>query len=706
MDDSMHSRSGSSRSYYSISMSSMRDDEPLNPSLDMRALFYILLKNKIPGPRLVRLTSEFTNRLGQGGEGIVYVASALYERSAEEMMAHKDPRVVHSLQVWKKCVVKRLRSDDSRSYADQVRIAYSEIRRLCDESLRHHPNIVKLLGWGIFLDSLEDRSKTMSLMPLLILERATLDLDQYIKSDCYEKASFDDLCAIARDVGSGLGAVHKAGIAHGDMKPANVLMFRVLHRRNNEGFVWVAKLCDFGSAAAEFGRKSVPFQKRGTRNFWPPEYWIAENSIGANGPASLRACDIFAYGLIIWNLFAGMPFSPLGVDESRDYALTRFGTQAYYHRASTCIRGLYEVENYQTILVLFDEFASLHIPKKGAIHQRYERQKHHRKRRSRRHAKERRGLELEINRILIVLRASLNDDPSARDTRPWRYLNTRYYPSISVVTDPVQVQPLAYQQQMAGNAEAPPVELPTTAILITLVRSLLYRAFAPVATRLVDTTRQLDIWTHRLWSNLTLQFPVLKPRSTRWRTLEIMHNDVRADFPSNWQWENLSTLEHTADEACYQLAAFGNTIRAFRSSYRDVSWASLYADRASADMIYCIARIRSRVKQCCWTKASLDIHFTIEWLSGVSGLWPNFDLATLAWLCRGEVGRYDFHIGIASLPWPCAPQLAFRYYFTNEWQEERWEKDKPQAEEMLTYELLLLLEQGLKLQLIRDYGDR
>ena len=106
-----------------------------------------------------------------------------------------------------------------------------------------------------------------------------------------------------------------------------------------------------------------------------------------------------------------MPFPPLREDESKEYALNRLGTQAYYHRASACVRGLYEVEKNQTILRIFQIFASLHVPKQGFVHLRYERQEHHRKRRSRRFPKDKKRLDLEVNRIMAVLRASLNDDP-------------------------------------------------------------------------------------------------------------------------------------------------------------------------------------------------------------------------------------------------------------------------------------------------------
>lgn len=163
-------------------------------------------------------------------------------------------------------------------------------------------------------------------MPLLILERAIFDLDQFIKDEEYQQTSFEALCTLSRHIGRGLGAVHDANIAHGDIKQANVLMFRDLR---GGAVAWTAKLCDFGSAAIDANAKmKSTYRKRGTRDFWPPEYWIAESSISPSAPESLRACDIFSYGLVIWNVFAGMPFPPLGMEESKEIALSKLGQQA------------------------------------------------------------------------------------------------------------------------------------------------------------------------------------------------------------------------------------------------------------------------------------------------------------------------------------------------------------------------------------------
>lgn len=191
---------------------------------DLKSLLDILFKHKIPGPKLIRLQKEFCNPLGHGGQGNVYGVSSDFERSALDLQNRPavDLRTKHSALEWTRCVVKHLRTDQRRN---DVQHAYREIRPLCHPYLRRHPNIVNLVSWGLSLDALESVSLDSLSTPLLILERAHWDLAQFIGSQDYETTTFEGLCDICLDVGRGLGAVHSAGIVHGDLKLENILLF-------------------------------------------------------------------------------------------------------------------------------------------------------------------------------------------------------------------------------------------------------------------------------------------------------------------------------------------------------------------------------------------------------------------------------------------------------------------------------------------------
>ena len=140
---------------------------------------------------------------------------------------------------------------------------------MTNESLRHHPNIVKLLSWAFGEEW--DRSF------FLVLEVAHEDLAKALKKGSDAPPGFLKV-QFCSDIASGLEAIHAEGIVHSDLKPANVLIFR-------EEWRFVAKLADFG-----FSLKESVDAAGGTEGWQAPE---------AN---SLEPGDRFSYGLLIWSV--------------------------------------------------------------------------------------------------------------------------------------------------------------------------------------------------------------------------------------------------------------------------------------------------------------------------------------------------------------------------------------------------------------------
>jgi serine/threonine-protein kinase PknK len=90
--------------------------------------------------------------------------------------------------------------------------------------------------------------------------------------------------SLARDLGEALESLHAAGVAHGDVKPANVVMAEAPAGRTR------AVLVDLGLAAD--ASEAVP--RGGTRRYLAPECFDAE------GPASdARARDLWALGVVL-----------------------------------------------------------------------------------------------------------------------------------------------------------------------------------------------------------------------------------------------------------------------------------------------------------------------------------------------------------------------------------------------------------------------
>jgi serine/threonine protein kinase/tetratricopeptide (TPR) repeat protein len=115
-----------------------------------------------------------------------------------------------------------------------------------------------------------------------------------------------DALRIAEEVGAGLGAAHQAGVVHGDLKPANImLVFRDGAER--------AVVTDFGTGrAAPRSDRTAPTHRAGTI-VGTPSYMAPEQLRGEEfGPAA----DIYALGVLLHEMVTGtVPFGDRSIDE-------------------------------------------------------------------------------------------------------------------------------------------------------------------------------------------------------------------------------------------------------------------------------------------------------------------------------------------------------------------------------------------------------
>ncbi|EFN58490.1 hypothetical protein CHLNCDRAFT_29775 [Chlorella variabilis] len=102
------------------------------------------------------------------------------------------------------------------------------------------------------------------------------------------------LCLL--DIALGLNYLHSAGIVHGDLKPANVLLKAA--RNDRRGFV--CKLGDFGlSRMLGQGQSHVDTTSYGTPSYAAPEL-LKEGRL-------TKAADIYSLGIMVWEMVAGEP---------------------------------------------------------------------------------------------------------------------------------------------------------------------------------------------------------------------------------------------------------------------------------------------------------------------------------------------------------------------------------------------------------------
>jgi tetratricopeptide (TPR) repeat protein len=199
---------------------------------------------------------ELGEKLGEGGMGSVYRA---YDRLTKTEVALKSINVDPE----------RLRFNSRSDNADLHLALANEFRTLA--SMRH-PNIIEVLDYGFA----EQPYFTMTLMPRA--ERIT---------QVAAKVDFDEKLGLLVQLMQALHYLHRRGIVHRDLKPSNVLV-------SPDGTV---RLLDFGIAMEQDSRQSVA----GTIIYMSPEMF--------EGRDASFASDIFALGLITFELFAGIyPF--------------------------------------------------------------------------------------------------------------------------------------------------------------------------------------------------------------------------------------------------------------------------------------------------------------------------------------------------------------------------------------------------------------
>jgi eukaryotic-like serine/threonine-protein kinase len=172
--------------------------------------------------------------------------------------------------------------------ADNLALDEESRRRFHEEARAagglHHPNIVQVLDVG------EHDGR-----PFLVMERSGPSLAESAPLDP------DAVVAVARDLLSGLGRAHGAGVLHRDLKPANLLVA-------SDGRVQVT---DFGVARAadrpELTRTGLVL---GTRAYIAPER--------LHGAEATRRTDLYSVGATLLELLTGERVAETqdGVDRS------------------------------------------------------------------------------------------------------------------------------------------------------------------------------------------------------------------------------------------------------------------------------------------------------------------------------------------------------------------------------------------------------
>jgi two-component system LytT family response regulator len=208
-----------------------------------------------------------TGELSRGGIGVVYVAT--------------------DLQLGREVALKVLRPDR----VDDAELRSRLLREARAAASLQHPAIAVVHEVGE-----EDG------VAFIAMERVPgRRLDEWI-ADAGVQAGLATRLDLARQIAEGLAAAHAAGIVHRDLKPANVLV--TAERRVKLIDFGLAKLLhplgDFGGAVDTPAQAGTdPGRILGTAAYMAPEQ--------ARGEDVDRRADVFSFGALLHELFAGRP---------------------------------------------------------------------------------------------------------------------------------------------------------------------------------------------------------------------------------------------------------------------------------------------------------------------------------------------------------------------------------------------------------------
>jgi len=208
------------------------------------------------------------DRIAQGGMAEIYKAKTVGIAGFEKILALK--RILPSFAREARFI---------RSFIDEARIAVT----------LNHRNIVQVFDFG--------KADGELYLAMELIEGVDLKSALAAANEARIAMPPAVACCILGDVAAGLDYAHRKadaegrplGIVHCDVSPQNVML-------SYEGFI---KILDFGVARARFANPPREKRLRGKPRYMAPEQ--------TRGLVPTAATDVFALGILCWELLTGLP---------------------------------------------------------------------------------------------------------------------------------------------------------------------------------------------------------------------------------------------------------------------------------------------------------------------------------------------------------------------------------------------------------------
>ena len=182
----------------------------------------------------------------------------------------------------------------NQEFRSRLRTLQLEIASLCDSRRRENRNTVDLVAWGYDYPS----SNLSQRLPVLLMEKALTSLSNAIAGGDERWQDLTIRHHLCLGVAAGLKGIHDSGLAHGDIKPDNVLVFH----QNHPSVPFVAKLSDFGQCIdLEHLNEDSGFYL-GTEGWLPPEVQSNGHHCRLSRTQLLKV-ESYAFGLLVMSVF-------------------------------------------------------------------------------------------------------------------------------------------------------------------------------------------------------------------------------------------------------------------------------------------------------------------------------------------------------------------------------------------------------------------
>ncbi|GJP73003.1 hypothetical protein CLOP_g3766 [Closterium sp. NIES-67] len=160
----------------------------------------------------------------------------------------------------------------------RARVLTNDFRREVNEmATKHHPNLVRLLGYCIDVDPVAERTEQIVIYEFM----ENGDLERWIGPGVPVSLSLRQRFDVLIGVAQGLQNLHSFHIVHRDIKPANILLDKNMQ----------AKVADFGLVRLGEGTSVVATRVMGTPGYVDPAYFKSQKAT--------PMADVHSFGVVM-----------------------------------------------------------------------------------------------------------------------------------------------------------------------------------------------------------------------------------------------------------------------------------------------------------------------------------------------------------------------------------------------------------------------